>query len=469
MQSRTVSLAHLGHPRTGALFDSPVKPGTGWPGDPATARTGVAAAQAQVPAMALAAESPAQLDAEVSVCRACPRLVEWREQVALVKRRSFAEQPYWGRPVPGWGAERPRLMIVGLAPAANGANRTGRVFTGDRSGDVLYAAMHRAGLANSPISVDAADGLALNGTRVAAAVRCAPPDNAPTPAERATCAPWLTAEWRRTGWAGSAPAAEVRPRRRGDLAGPPWGGAAAGLLPPQSAEHLYRQADHADAGRRVREGEADGRHSMTTVLVSGASIAGLATTYWLAQQGYSVTVVERHDGPRPGGQAIDVRGPALSILARMNLLEAAEDKKIRIRGASFVDRDGNELSRDTESTPTGGVIDNPDIEILRDDLVDLLLGALDTDVEFLFGDSINGLDDHGDAVAVSFERADIRDFDLVIGADGLHSNVRKLTFAPEEQFIKPLGIYLAIFTVPNFLHLDYWQMFHPTHPPTAGA
>jgi uracil-DNA glycosylase family 4 len=190
---------NLAHPRTGALFDSPVQPGTGWPGDPATVRTAVASEQAQVAAMAEAAESAAQLDAEVSVCRACPRLVEWREQVALTKRRSFAEQPYWGRPVPGWGSERPRLMIVGLAPAANGANRTGRVFTGDRSGDVLYAAMHRAGLANSPISVDAADGLTLNGTRVAAAVRCAPPDNAPTPAERATCAPWLTAEWRLTG------------------------------------------------------------------------------------------------------------------------------------------------------------------------------------------------------------------------------------------------------------------------------
>jgi uracil-DNA glycosylase len=199
MHSRAVSLAHLAHPRTGALFDSPVKPGTGWPGDPATARTAVASTQAQVAAMALAAESRAQLDAEVSVCRACPRLVEWREDVALTKRRSFAEEPYWGRPVPGWGAEHPRLMIVGLAPAANGANRTGRVFTGDRSGDVLYAAMHRVGLANSPISVDAADGLTLNGTRVVAAVRCAPPDNAPTPAERATCAPWLTAEWGLTG------------------------------------------------------------------------------------------------------------------------------------------------------------------------------------------------------------------------------------------------------------------------------
>jgi uracil-DNA glycosylase len=189
----------LAHPRTGALFESPVQPGTGWPGDPATARTAVASEQAQVAAMAQAVESLAQLDAEVSVCRACPRLVEWREQTALTKRRSFAEQPYWGRPVPGWGAERPRLMIVGLAPAAHGGNRTGRVFTGDRSGDVLYAALHRAGLANSPISVDAADGLTLIGTRVVAAVRCAPPDNAPTPAERSTCAPWLTAEWRLTG------------------------------------------------------------------------------------------------------------------------------------------------------------------------------------------------------------------------------------------------------------------------------
>ena len=196
MHSRAVTLAH---PRTGALFDSPVPPGSGWPGDPATARTAVASEPAQVTAMAEAVESAAQLDAEVSVCRACPRLVEWREQMALTKRRSFADQPYWGRPVPGWGAERPRLMIVGLAPAAQGANRTGRVFTGDRSGDVLFASMHRAGLASSPTSVDAADGLTLNGTRVVAAVRCAPPANAPTPAERLTCAPWLTAEWRLTG------------------------------------------------------------------------------------------------------------------------------------------------------------------------------------------------------------------------------------------------------------------------------
>jgi uracil-DNA glycosylase family 4 len=186
----------LAHPRTGELFDSPVPPGVGWPGDPATSHTAVAGTPAQVAAMAEAVRTLDELDAEVSMCRACPRLVEWREEVAVVKRKSFADQPYWGRPIPGWGASRPSIVIVGLAPAAHGGNRTGRVFTGDRSGDFLFAALHRAGLANQSECIDAADGLALNDTRVAAAVRCAPPGNAPTPAERATCAPWLDAEWR---------------------------------------------------------------------------------------------------------------------------------------------------------------------------------------------------------------------------------------------------------------------------------
>ncbi len=196
MHSGRVKLAH---PRTGAMFDSPVPPGSGWPGDPATTRTAVAETPAHVASMAAAVRSVEELDAEVSVCRACPRLVEWREEVAVVKRKSFADQPYWGRPIPGWGSARPRVMIVGLAPAAHGGNRTGRVFTGDRSGDFLFAALHRAGLANQAACVDAADGLVLNDTRVAAAVRCAPPGNAPTPAERATCAPWLDAEWRLVG------------------------------------------------------------------------------------------------------------------------------------------------------------------------------------------------------------------------------------------------------------------------------
>ncbi|UFU08324.1 uracil-DNA glycosylase [Ruania halotolerans] len=134
------------------------------------------------------------LDARSSVCRACPRLVSWREGVATTRRRAFDGEPYWGRPAPGFGDLRAHLLIVGLAPAAHGANRTGRVFTGDRSGDWIFAALHRAGYANQPESIDAADGLALDGARIVAAVRCAPPDNAPTPQEKHTCAPWLDRE-----------------------------------------------------------------------------------------------------------------------------------------------------------------------------------------------------------------------------------------------------------------------------------
>lgn len=186
----------LPHPRTGRPFDSPVPPGTGWPGDPADAGTPVAGDAATVAELAAAAATIDDLDAAVSVCRACPRLVEWRETVAVEKRRAFADQPYWGRPVPSWGARRPRIVVLGLAPAAHGANRTGRMFTGDRSGDQLYAALHRAGLVSQPTSVDAADGLHTDQVRIVAPVHCAPPGNAPTTVERTTCAPWLDAEWR---------------------------------------------------------------------------------------------------------------------------------------------------------------------------------------------------------------------------------------------------------------------------------
>ena len=138
----------------------------------------------------------AQLDARVSVCAACPRLVSWREQVAREKRAAYAEESYWGRPIAGWGDPSPTILIVGLAPAAHGGNRTGRVFTGDRSGDWLFASLHRVGLANQPSSTHAGDGLRLTGARLVAAVRCAPPQNRPTPEERDTCAPWIEREVR---------------------------------------------------------------------------------------------------------------------------------------------------------------------------------------------------------------------------------------------------------------------------------
>ena len=176
----------------------PVPPGSGWPGDPATQATPVAADAAQVRALAAEAVQAGRLDelmARQSVCRACPRLVEWREQVAAVKRASSRTQQYWGRPIPGWGDDDARVLILWLAPAAHGGNRTGRIFTGDRSGDVLFASLYRCGLATQPTSTAAGDGQRLIGARMVAAVRCAPPVNKPSVTERDTCAPWLTAEF----------------------------------------------------------------------------------------------------------------------------------------------------------------------------------------------------------------------------------------------------------------------------------
>jgi uracil-DNA glycosylase family 4 len=142
----------------------------------------------------LSSEELATLEREITSCRRCPRLVEWREKVACERRAAFSDETYWGRPVPGFGDPDARVVILGLAPAAHGANRTGRFFTGDRSGDFLFAALHRTGFASRPVSRHREDGLELYGLWISAAVRCAPPQNRPTPAERDACLPYAGRE-----------------------------------------------------------------------------------------------------------------------------------------------------------------------------------------------------------------------------------------------------------------------------------
>ncbi|HEY3684221.1 MAG TPA: FAD-dependent monooxygenase [Streptosporangiaceae bacterium] len=199
--------------------------------------------------------------------------------------------------------------------------------------------------------------------------------------------------------------------------------------------------------------------SGTSVLISGASVAGTALAYWLDRHGFDVTVVERAPGLRPGGQAIDVRGPALDVADRMGVLEEVRRQSTKMRGMTMVGADGEELFTTTDFTFSGGEMESPDVEILRDDLCRLMHDAATDRITYIFDDSITAIDDRADRAYVTFENAAPRAYDIVVGADGLHSNTRRLAFGPEPDYISHLGMYLAVFTVPNFLGLDYWQIF----------
>jgi 2-polyprenyl-6-methoxyphenol hydroxylase-like FAD-dependent oxidoreductase len=206
-----------------------------------------------------------------------------------------------------------------------------------------------------------------------------------------------------------------------------------------------------------------------TVLVSGASVAGPALAHWLVRRGLRPTVVERAPAPRPGGQAIDVRGAALDVVERMGILPRIRRARTRMRGMSIRDREGKELAYTTEMAFTSGQLDGEDVELLREDLTGLLHEVTRGEVEYVFGDSVTALDEDEHGVRVAFERGRPRTFDLVVGADGLHSNVRRLAFGPEERFLRHLGTYVAIFSAENFLDLDDWQVWVRDGDPGYGV
>jgi 2-polyprenyl-6-methoxyphenol hydroxylase-like FAD-dependent oxidoreductase len=205
------------------------------------------------------------------------------------------------------------------------------------------------------------------------------------------------------------------------------------------------------------------------VLVSGASVSGLTTAYWLARHGFAVTVVERASHLRPGGHALDVRGPALDVAAQMGVLSAMRERSTKLTGISVVDANGDELFRSTESTLTGGRLDSPDIEILRDDLCRVLHEAVGERAEYIFGDYITSLARDESGVDVTFATARPRRFELVIGADGVGSGVRRLAFGPDDRFLHAIGdLHVATFAMPNFLGLERWQVMHQP-PDSIGA
>ncbi|WP_307808436.1 FAD-dependent monooxygenase [Streptomyces oryzae] len=191
-------------------------------------------------------------------------------------------------------------------------------------------------------------------------------------------------------------------------------------------------------------------------------MAGPALAYWLHRYGFHVTVVERAADLRPGGQAIDVRGPAIEVARRMGVLDELRDHATDLRGMSVLDADGNETHRSTEATASGGFLHRDDVEILRDDLARILVRAGGPGIEYVFGDSIAELHDGPDEIRVRFTGGQERAFDIVVGADGVHSNTRALAFGPQERYLWPLAGHLGVWTAPNFLGLDRWQLVHRT-------
>ncbi|MFE6223952.1 FAD-dependent monooxygenase [Streptomyces sp. NPDC057854] len=194
-----------------------------------------------------------------------------------------------------------------------------------------------------------------------------------------------------------------------------------------------------------------------TVLISGGGVAGPVLAHWLRRHGFEPTVVERAPAPRPGGQAVDVRGVALDVMERTGLLDRARGVRTRMRGMSVLDAEGREVHRSTEATFSSGRLDSDDIEVLREDLVRMAYEHTRADAAYLFGDSLTGLEQDRTGVRADFAHGPSRRFDLVIGADGLHSTVRRLAFGPEERFAHHLGSYLSVFGTENFLGLEDWQ------------
>lgn len=197
-----------------------------------------------------------------------------------------------------------------------------------------------------------------------------------------------------------------------------------------------------------------------SILISGAGVAGLATAYWLTRFGFPCTLVERATSLRTGGQAVDVRGTAVDVLRAMRLDTAVRARRTRTRGSSVLDRQGNELRRDESRTFSGGRLDSGDIEVFRDDLCVLLAQALEARAELRFGEAITALVEDADGVTASFGSGTHGHYDLVIGADGVYSNVRRLVLDPCDACVQPLGVAMALFSAPNLVGLANWEWMY---------